>query len=84
MFLFLGATPHLGPRFLAVHTIKHIRSVGLLWTSDNLVAEASIYTQQTQGANIHAFSGIRTRDSRNRATADLGLRSQGQRNQQAP
>jgi hypothetical protein len=30
-------------------------------------------TQQTQETNIHVFSGIRTRDSRNRSAADLRL-----------
>jgi hypothetical protein len=41
-------------------------TVGLLWTNDQPVAEASTYTEQhkieTQETNIHALSGIRTRD----------------------
>jgi hypothetical protein len=52
--------------------------VGLLWTSDQPVAEASNYTGQhyieTQETNIHALSGIRTRDPSNQAAADLCLR----------
>jgi len=39
--------------------------VGLLRTSDHLVAEAALYKIQTQETNIHAVSGIRTRDLRN-------------------
>jgi hypothetical protein len=36
--------------------------------------------QQTQETNIHAFSGIRTRDTSNRAAADLSVRTHGHRN----
>jgi hypothetical protein len=45
------------------HTIRHTYSVGLLWTSDEPVAEAATYTntQQTQGTKIHTRSGIQTR-----------------------
>jgi hypothetical protein len=36
-------------------------SVGLLWTSDQLVAKASTYTQHTKTrTDIHTLSGIRT------------------------
>jgi hypothetical protein len=42
--------------------------------SDQAVAEASTYTRQhniwTQETNIHAFSGIRTRDPSNQVVAD--------------
>jgi hypothetical protein len=59
------------------HTIRH--TVGLLWTSDQPVAEASTYTGQhniyTQETNIYAPCGIRTRDPSNQAAADLRLRS---------
>jgi hypothetical protein len=55
--------------------------VGLLWTSDQPVAEASTYTGQhniyTQETNIHATSGIRIRDPSNEATANLRLRPRG-------
>jgi hypothetical protein len=57
--------------------------VGLLGTSDQPVAEASTYTGQhnieIQETNIHAPSGIRTRDHSNQAAADLRLRPPGYR-----
>jgi hypothetical protein len=60
-------------------------TAGLLWSSDQPVAEASTYTGlhniQTQETNIHAFSGIRTRDSSNQAVADLRIRPPGHRDQ---
>ena len=40
-------------------------SAGLLRTSDHLVAVPALYNTQTQETNIHAMSGIRTRDLRN-------------------
>jgi hypothetical protein len=53
------------------HTIRH--TVGLLWTSDQPVAEASTYTRrhniQTQETNIHALSGTRTHDPSNQQAA---------------
>jgi hypothetical protein len=53
-------------------------TVGLLWTSDQPVAETSNCTGQhnieTQKTNIHALSGIRNRDPSNQAAADLRLR----------
>ena len=40
--------------------------------SDQPVAEAAAYaTQQIHGTNINALGGIRTRDSRSQAAADL-------------
>jgi hypothetical protein len=58
-------------------------TVGLLWTSDQPVAEASTYTGQhnieTQETNIRALSGIRARDPSNQAAADLRLRPRGYR-----
>jgi hypothetical protein len=52
--------------------------------SDQLVAKASTHTGQhnteTQETNIHVLSGIRTRDFRNQAAADLRLRPHGHRN----
>jgi hypothetical protein len=51
--------------------LDHIQltyTLGLFWTSDQPVAEASTYTGQhnidTQGTNIHALGGIRTRGYR--------------------
>jgi hypothetical protein len=51
--------------------------VGLHWTSDQSVAEASTYTEhhiKTQETNIHSPSGIRTRGPSNQAAEDLHLR----------
>jgi hypothetical protein len=54
------------------HTYWH--TVGLLWTSDQPITENSTYTGHrnilTQQTNIHAPSGIRTRDLSNQAAAD--------------
>jgi hypothetical protein len=65
------------------HTIRHTHThqVGLLWTSDKLVAEAATYTTHNKHkkANIHAISVIRTRDPSNQAAADLRLRPHGHR-----
>ena len=43
------------------------QSVGLLWTSDQLVAETSDNTRHSQQTNIHALGGIRTHDLSSRA-----------------
>jgi hypothetical protein len=63
------------------HTIR--QAAGLLWTSDQPVAKASTYPRQhnvqTQDTNIHALSGIRSRDPSNQAAADLRLRPCGHR-----
>jgi hypothetical protein len=56
--------------------IQLTHTVRLLWTSDQPVAEASTYTRhhdKKQETNIHALSGIRTRDPSNQAAADLRL-----------
>jgi hypothetical protein len=66
--------------FLITH--NHTHAVGFLWTSDQLLAEASTYTGQhthKQGTNIYAVNGIRTRDSSNRAAEGLHLRPRGHR-----
>jgi hypothetical protein len=59
------------PGFLNHIQLTH--TVGLLWTSDQPVAEASTYTGQhnieTQQRNIHALSGIRTCEPSNQAVA---------------
>jgi hypothetical protein len=63
--------------------IQLTHAVGLLWTSDQPVAEASTYTGQhnieTQETNMHALSGIRARDPSNQAAADLRLWPRGYR-----
>jgi hypothetical protein len=46
--------------------------------SDHFVSEASTtYTSTTQEMNIHALSGIRNREPRNRPASDTRLRSHG-------
>jgi hypothetical protein len=45
-------------------------SVGLLWTSDQLVAETSTW----QYTNVHAPGGLRTNDRSRRADVDLRIR----------
>jgi hypothetical protein len=66
-----------------VSVITHIfrHKVGLLWTNDQPVAEVSNYTGQhniyTQETNIHASSGIQTRNPSNQVAADLRLRPRG-------
>jgi hypothetical protein len=55
------------------HRIRH--TVGLLWTSDQPVAEACTCTgQHNIQTNIQAPSGIRKHDSSNQAAEDLRLR----------
>jgi len=45
-------------------------SVGLLWTSDRPDAETSTWQHTVLTRDIHAFSGIRTRNPRNLPAAD--------------
>jgi hypothetical protein len=54
--------------------------------SDQLVAETATYTthNKEKGRTVHAISGIRARDSSNRAAADLRLRTKGHRNRPLP
>jgi hypothetical protein len=44
------------------HTIRHTHPVGLLWTSDQFVAEAVTFanTQHSQETDIHAPAGFET------------------------
>jgi len=53
------------------------QSVGLLWTSDQLVAETSTWEHTTLTTNIHAPVGIRTHNISRRAAEDLRLRPRG-------
>jgi hypothetical protein len=66
------------------HTIRH--KGGLLWMSDQPVAEICTYTGlhniQTQKKNIHALSGFRTCDLSKQAAANLRLRPCGHRDRQ--
>jgi hypothetical protein len=61
------------------HTYRH--TAGLLWTSDQFVAETSTYTGQhniwTQETNIHAPSGIRICYPSNQAAVNLRYRPRG-------
>jgi len=43
------------------------QSVGLLWTSDQSVAETSTWQHTTLTTNIHAAGGIRTHNLSGRA-----------------
>jgi hypothetical protein len=65
--------------FLITHIQRH--TTGLLWTSDQPVAEVSTYTGQhniyTQQTNILAPNGIRTCDPSSQAAADISLRPRG-------
>jgi len=53
------------------------QSVGLLWTSDQLVAETSTWQHTTLTTDIHALRGIRTHNLSRRTAADLCLRLRG-------
>ena len=73
------ATAATGPR--PVHyqgfmiTLRHTpQSVGLLWTSDQLVADTSTWQHTTLRIDIHAPSGVRTRNPSKRAAADSRLK----------
>ena len=59
-------------RFSRSHITAH-QSVGLLWTSDQIVAETST-RQHSRETDIHAPGGIRTHNLSRRAAADLRLR----------
>ena len=56
-----------------------VQSVGLLWTSDQLVAETSSLQHKTLTADklFHASGGIRTYNLNRRAAADVRLRPRG-------
>ena len=54
------------------------QSIGLLWTSDQSVAETSTWQHTIFTTdNIHAPGGIRTHDRSRRAAVDLRLRPRG-------
>jgi hypothetical protein len=68
----------LSTRFLDHTPNDAPQSVGVLWTSDQLVAETSTWQHNhTQQKNIHAPGGIRTHDRSRRAAVDLRLRPRG-------
>jgi hypothetical protein len=68
------ASPYEASRW---HPLDTPHSVGLLWTSDQLVAEISVLQHTTFTTNIHAPVGIWNLDISRRATADLSLRPHG-------
>jgi hypothetical protein len=80
---FLTAEVFLNHSGFLGHTQFKYNNVGLLWMNDQPVAQASTYTGQhnieTQETNIHAPTGIRTRDPSNQAAADQRLRPRGYR-----
>ena len=80
-FSYLAQQPPVGQSLLILdevsrsHTKTHPRSVGLLWTSDQLVAETSTSQLTTLTTDRHPCpDGIRTRDLSKRAAADLRVR----------
>jgi hypothetical protein len=58
-----GLWPPRSRGFLITHNDAP-QSVGLLWTSDQLVAETSTWYHTIHTTNIHAPGGIRTHDRR--------------------
>ena len=60
------------------------QSVGLLWTSDKLVAKTSDSTQHLQQADVHTPGGIQTHNLSLRAAADLRLRRCGHWDRHGP
>ena len=77
MFLLLGSRPNMAAsslRFLD-HTQldTHTQTAGLLWMSEQLVAESSTYTKHKKKTHIHGLSEIRTHDLSIPAAADRHL-----------
>ena len=63
------------------HTIRHTHTLGRTPLNEWSARRRGRYlhhTQQTQEANNHGLSGIRTRNPTNRVAADLRLRPKGQ------
>jgi hypothetical protein len=61
-----------------LNLIRHV--VGLLWTSDQLVAKAYTDTAQQHKntkTNIHVPSGIRTHDASNKVANTYALKPRG-------
>jgi hypothetical protein len=84
-FFFLMARQPLGGLGLLIfeasrsYFLDTPHSVGLLWTSDQLVAETSLpdNTQHSQQTDIHAPGEIRTHNPSKPAAADPRLRPRG-------
>jgi hypothetical protein len=80
IFVALRPNADHGLLILEVFYITHNdapQSVGLLWTSDQLVAETSTIQHTTFKTNIHTPGGIQTHDLSGRAAADLRFRPRG-------
>jgi hypothetical protein len=82
IFFSFGATAPSGPgpphsRCFKVTHIDSPQSVGLLWTSDQLVAHTSTWQHTTLTTYRHASREIRTHNLSRRAAADLPLRPRG-------
>ena len=82
-FLILAQQPPMGQGLL-IHEVSRShnyapQSVGLLWTSDQLVRQIPLpdNTQHSQQTNIHAAGGTRTHNLSRRAAADQHLRPRG-------
>jgi hypothetical protein len=62
--------------FRSYTVMTHSHPVGLLWTSDQLVADVTTYITNSKQERwtVYALSGIRTREPSNRAAADIQLR----------
>jgi hypothetical protein len=79
IFFSFSATSRLGLRHVdgevsRSHTITHTHTewkVGLLCTSDQLIARLTAYTTHTNTRNTYTRSGIRTRYPLNQVTSDL-------------
>ena len=84
-FLFLwGLRPNASNGILIhevsrLHTRNATQSVGLLWTSDQPVAETSTLQHTIYTADIHASGRIRTHILSRRAAADKRFRPRGHR-----
>jgi hypothetical protein len=81
VYLFLARKSPVGQGVL-IHEASRSHSdapqpVGLLWTSDMLVAETSTWQHTTLTTNIDAPGGIRTHNLSRGAATDLRLRRRG-------
>jgi hypothetical protein len=71
-----GLCPPCSRGFLITHNDAP-QSVGLLWTSDQLIAETSTWQLITHTTNLHAHGGIITHDRSRWEAVDLCLRPRG-------
>jgi hypothetical protein len=79
LFSFSGSAAQRGlwpphPRGFLITRNDTPQTVGLLWTSDQLVAETSTWQHTTHTTNFHAPGEIRFYDCSRRATVDLRFR----------